>query len=66
MEDDLNFEGKGKTTSTFKAKGRWPQLFRQMEDDPNFSLPQGENSNDAAATYHVFMYYMLTELQKII
>ena len=35
LEDDLNFLGKWKTTSIFKAYGRRPQFFRQMEDDLN-------------------------------
>ena len=38
MEDDLNFFGKWKTTSTFLANGRRPQLFGQMEDDLNDNL----------------------------
>ena len=35
MEVDLNFLGKRKKTSTFKANGRQPKFFRQMEDNLN-------------------------------
>ena len=39
MEDDLNSLGKSKTSSTFEANGRRPQLFlMQMEDNLNFIL----------------------------
>ena len=33
MEDNLNFIGNWKTTSTFRANGGRSQLFRQMEDN---------------------------------
>ena len=36
MEKDLNFLGKWKTTATFLANERRPQLSGQMEDDLNF------------------------------
>jgi hypothetical protein len=35
-KDVLNILGKWKIISTFKAKGRRPQLLRQMEDNLKF------------------------------